>query len=151
MLRVTVKGKDLGTILRGRFLGSFPEEEIMNRMTYVEIAKLCHKVNKEYCLALGDKSQLEWDDCPEWQKRSAIQGVEFHLVNKDTSPEDSHKSWMSEKINGGWVFGPEKNVEKKEHPCLVPFLELPLAQRAKDHIFKAICDYFKQVFCETVT
>jgi hypothetical protein len=120
----------------------------MKRMTYVEIAKLCHKVNKEYCKALGDESQVEWDEAPDWQKASAIKGVELHLANKDVSPEDSHKSWVKQKEADGWKYGPVKDVGKKEHPCILPYFELPNTQKAKDYIFKAICDYFKQSFCE---
>ena len=115
----------------------------MSRLTYVEIAKLCHKVNKEYCAAVGDDSQKSWDDAPEWQKQSAIKGVEFHLTNENLSPEDSHKSWMKTKIHEGWKYGPVKDEEKKTHPCMREYDGLPREQKAKDHIFKAICDFFR--------
>ena len=120
----------------------------MNRMTYVEIAKLAHTVNREYCRALDDKSHLPWDQAPEWQRNSAIKGVEAHLISKNMTPEESHDSWMKQKLDEGWEWGPEKDVEKKQHPCLVDYYKLPVAQRAKDHIFKGICDYFKEAFCE---
>lgn len=112
-------------------------------MTYVEIAKLCHKVNKEYCRALGDVSQPEWDSAPEWQKESALKGVGYHMSTDGATPEGSHESWLRQKHNEGWTYGPIKDVEKKVHPCFVPYKDLPAAQRAKDHIFKAICDFFK--------
>jgi hypothetical protein len=118
----------------------------MNRMTYVEIAKLCHKVNKEYCESLGDNSQVEWDACPEWQKDSAINGVEYHMITPNATPKTSHESWLKQKENAGWKYGDEKNVELKTHPCMVPYEKLPLAQRSKDHIFKAICDFFKEEY-----
>lgn len=35
-------------------------------------------------------------------------------------------------------FGPVKDPERKEHPCFVPYDQLPAAQRAKDHIFNAV-------------
>ena len=114
----------------------------MKRMTYVEIAKLCHKVNKDYCLALGDDSQMCWDDAPDWQKESAIKGVEFHIA-KNRSPSESHESWMTEKVKDGWKFGMLKDPIIKEHPCMVPYDKLPVEQRAKDYIFKAICDFFR--------
>ena len=46
------------------------------------IAKVAHTVNKAYCETLGDYSQPSWDEAPEWQKASALQGVEFHLNNE---------------------------------------------------------------------
>lgn len=112
-------------------------------MERLEIAKLCHQVNKEYCSALGDHSQTNWEDAPDWQKESALKGVNFHLDNDNTTPEDSHNSWLVEKKAAGWKYGVVKNEEKKEHPCFVPYVRLPDKQKAKDFIFKAICDFFK--------
>ena len=79
----------------------------------VRIAEACHSVNKAYCESIGDNSQPEWADAPEWQRDSAISGVQFHLGNPDSKPSDSHKSWMAEKLEAGWVFGDAKNPEKK--------------------------------------
>jgi hypothetical protein len=112
-------------------------------MKIEQIAELCHEVNLAYCESLGDDSQKPWHECPQWQKDSAVNGVEFHTEN-DTTPEDSHKNWMKEKIVDGWVYGEVKDPENKTHPCLVPYEQLPQEQRSKDHIFKAICDFFKR-------
>lgn len=101
-------------------------------------AIMCHEVNRAYCQALGDDSQAKWDDAPQWAKDSAIAGVHFHCVNQGAGPEGSHESWMAQKVAEGWVFGPVKDAEKKEHPCLVPFADLPVEQQAKDHLFRAI-------------
>jgi len=38
----------------------------------------------------------------------------------------------------GWKYGPVKDVEKKEHPCCVEYHELPVDQKAKDFIFRAV-------------
>lgn len=107
------------------------------------IAKLCHQVNKAYCESLGDTSQPNWEEAPNWQKESAIKGVTFHLDNENTSPADSHNSWLKEKEDDGWKYGEIKDPIKKEHPCFVPYEQLPKEQKAKDYIFKAICDFFK--------
>lgn len=107
-------------------------------MTNERIAEICHQVNKAYCQALGDDSQLEWAGAPQWQKDSAIHGVELHRNNPDAGPEQSHNSWLAEKEAGGWKYGKLKNPEKKEHPCMVPFEQLPTDQKAKDYIFRAV-------------
>ena len=39
------------------------------------IAKVCHEVNRAYCMSQGDGSQPRWEDAPDWQKQSAISGV----------------------------------------------------------------------------
>lgn len=107
-------------------------------LTVQQIAQVCHEVNRAYCQALGDDSQPAWDDAPDWQKNSALMGVGMHLANPDAGPQRSHESWMAQKAAEGWTWGPEKNPEKKEHPCMVPFHELPAAQKAKDYIFRGV-------------
>ena len=50
-------------------------------------------------------------------------------------PEQIHESWLAEKIRDGWKYGPVKDPEKKEHPCLVLYGELPASQALKDSLF----------------
>lgn len=107
-------------------------------MTSEFIARVCHEVNRAYCASLGDRSQLAWEDAPEWQRQSAIAGVAFTLANPEAKPADSHESWLAEKRRDGWRYGPVKNAETKEHPCFVPYDELPQEQRSKDYLFQAI-------------
>lgn len=96
-------------------------------------ARAAHEVNRAYCLFTGDASQPAWEDAPEWQKSSARNGVAGVL--KGNTPEQSHESWLAEKAETGWKYGPVKDPEKKEHPCFVPYAELPPAQRAKDDLY----------------
>lgn len=103
-----------------------------------QIARVCHEVNRAYCESLGDSSQPAWVDAPDWQKSSAINGVELHLANPDAGPEASHEAWMAEKIATGWTYGAVKDPETKQHPCIVPFADLPRDQQAKDFIFRAV-------------
>ena len=103
-----------------------------------EIAKVCHEVNRAYCQAIGDNSQVPWDEAPEWQRKSAENGVHFHIDNPEAGPEHSHESWLKEKKLAGWTYGPTKNENVKAHPCMVPFSQLPQAQQAKDFIFRQI-------------
>jgi RyR domain len=101
------------------------------------VARVCHEVNRAYCAALGDLSQPTWEDAPAWQRESARMGVDLHLSG-DFGPEASHISWMRQKLDDGWKYGPEKDAEKKEHPCIVNFVDLPREQQAKDFIFRAV-------------
>lgn len=105
-------------------------------MTIEQIAQVAHELNKAYCEAWGDFTQPSWADAPDWQKSSAINGVNFHLANPDAPASASHESWYKEKEAAGWKYGPVKNPETKEHPCFVPFAELPVEQQAKDFIFR---------------
>lgn len=114
------------------------------------IAESCHELNRQYCKAIGDGSQQSWHNAPQWQRDSAIAGVKFHLDNQDASPSASHESWMQQKTADGWKYGPVKDEVKKEHPCCVPYDELPAEQKAKDYIFKAnvhnMADFYFAMF-----
>jgi len=101
------------------------------------IARLCHNSNMLYCISIGDFSQVEWEEAPEWQRESAIKGVIHVLDNKDPKPEDSHNSWLKEKANSGWKYGKVKDPDKKEHPCFVDYALLPQEQKNKDILFIA--------------
>jgi hypothetical protein len=103
-----------------------------------DIARVCHEVNRAYCQALGDTSQLTWEDAPGWQKESAIIGVRLHISNPRAGAEQSHESWFAQKVADGWVYGPVKDPALKQHPCMVPFDKLPVEQQAKDYIFRAV-------------
>jgi len=43
-----------------------------------------------------------------------------------------HDIWASARIAEGWKYGPERNDERNEHPCLVPYLELPENEKEYD-------------------
>jgi len=107
-------------------------------MTREEIASVCHEANRALCKVFNDHSQVEWGLAPQWQKDSAIKGVEFCILNPDAPASANHSSWMAQKIVDGWAYGPVKDPEKKLHPCIVPFDQLPPEQRVKDHLFKAV-------------
>ena len=99
-------------------------------------ARAAHEANRAYCLALGDTSQPAWEDAAEWQKSSAREGVSGAIAGN--TPKQSHESWLATKERTGWKYGPVKDPEKKEHPCFVPYAELPPEQRAKDHLFVTV-------------
>lgn len=114
-------------------------------MKTLAIAMLCHSINAAYCQSLGDDSQPTWDDAPDWQKNSAVVGVEMHIANPDATPEQSHESWYAQKEAEGWIYGEVKDADKKEHPCFLPYDELPLEQKAKDYLFRATVHLMKDL------
>ena len=102
-------------------------------MTADEIAHVAYAVNRAYCEAIGDAPPLPWPVVMD----SLTAAVLEQLV-APRSPEASHMLWMQEKVRDGWIYGEVKDPIAKTHPCLRPFGELSLAQRAKDFIFCAI-------------
>jgi len=99
-------------------------------------ARAAHEANLAYCAAIGDHSQLPWEQAPEWQRESAIAGVGGVMAGN--SPEQQHQAWCDDKAQHGWVYGPAKNSDTKTHPCLVPYGQLPPEQQAKDGLFVGV-------------
>lgn len=112
-------------------------------MKVENIAQVAHEINRAFCASIGDLSQPDWDFAPDWQKQSAISGVQFHLDNPNASPSASHDSWLKQKEEEGWKFGEVKDAEKKEHPCFVPYEQLPVEQQSKDYLFKQVVHSLK--------
>lgn len=115
------------------------------KLTYEQIAEICHENNRAYCHAFGDYSQPAWKFLPKEIQDSVINGVEFHLANPDASPEASHNNWMKLKLENKWKVGPKKDVLKKEHPNLRPYNELPDEERAKDILFSDLVSVLKGI------
>ena len=76
-------------------------------------------------------------------------GVDLHTMG-NFGPEASHISWMKQKLEEGWVYGPVKDPENKQHPCIVPFDALPREQQAKDFIFRAVVHALRETEPTTV-
>ena len=107
-------------------------------LTINTVAWICHEANRALCASMLDDSQPAWKDAPQWQVESALKGVKFCLDNPAAPPSANHESWLKQKLEDGWKYGPVKDPETKEHPCCVPYEQLPEDQKAKDYLFKGI-------------
>ncbi len=103
------------------------------------IARWCHEMNRTVQQLIGEEMSPPWGDAPEWMKKSAIIGVSAHKL-RPRSPEETHQLWLDHKKAEGWRYGQVKAPEKKEHPCIVPYAQLPKEQRLKGVIFKAVVE-----------
>ena len=43
-----------------------------------------------------------------------------------------HDIWAKNRIAEGWQYGMKRNDERKEHPCLVPYADLPENEKEYD-------------------
>ena len=107
-------------------------------MNIGQIARIAHEANRGLCEATGDFSQKSWEEAADWQRESAIEGVQFVIDNPDADAGAQHTAWMNAKIAQGWNYGAVKDGELKTHPSLVPLNELPYTEQAKDELFRAV-------------
>lgn len=93
------------------------------------IAQIRHIGWVAYQIAAGQKYNEEIN---EDQLKSLLGGIRFQDEHPDNTPEQNHNNWMKMKVSQGWVYGKVKDFERKTHPDLVPFNELPDIERKKD-------------------
>jgi hypothetical protein len=99
----------------------------MNKIDF--IANIRHIGWVAYQIAAGQpyNEQINQD-----QYESLVDGIKFALENPNITPEENHNNWMEMKIKQGWIYGNVKDFEKKTHPDLVSFDELPDIEKRKD-------------------
>lgn len=122
----------------GRLL-SPPVKEVMTTeqdIWILKAARAAHNVNRAFCDVVGPPA-LTWEVTPEAHKQSVIAGVTAIYEDSSFTPEQVHENWAQIKLDEGWKYGPVKDETKKEHPCLVPYGDLPADQRYKNMLFAA--------------
>ena len=50
----------------------------------------------------------------------------------ETIAKNVHEVWAKERMSEGWTYGPVRNDALKQHPCLVPYEELPEIEKEYD-------------------
>lgn len=65
---------------------------------------------------------------------SGIEVPEELLQLTDLIARNVHETWANERMKQGWTYGPVRNDMLKQHPCLVPYDDLPETETIHDHI-----------------
>ncbi len=101
------------------------------------VARAAHNTLVAYCRLSGDYSIKEWDEAEGWQREDTIKMVKATL-NGGHSAAEEHGRWFKNKVERGYVYGPEKNDDPAKgpltNPNMLPYKELPLYARMKDHL-----------------
>lgn len=129
---------DLAKKFENHITGVDEEKDRTNKLIALA-ARTAHEVNRELQIFLGEKviSPL-WDSASREMRNSAFEGVKLILNNPNTTPEQSHESWLDFKTKHGWSYAAERDDESKLHPCMVPYYDLPPEQRLKDAMFQTV-------------
>ena len=53
-------------------------------------------------------------------------------ILKEAIAKNVHDTWAQSRINEGWTYGPLRNDNLKQHPCLIPYEELPEIEKEYD-------------------
>ncbi|HMK81369.1 MAG TPA: RyR domain-containing protein [Xanthobacteraceae bacterium] len=93
-----------------------------NRAAARRYPRLLALVGAEIVTASRNKTPADW-------RKQIADLLEAHL---EELAEEEHKGWMEERIAGGWKYGATRDNEKKLHPFLVDYDDLPEEQKTKD-------------------
>lgn len=110
----------------------------MNNKDLEHIASVAHEANRAFCKTLGDTNHRSWEEATEWQRQASLDMVKNIIENPDITAEQTHEQWMKFKLDTGWSYGITKDENKKLHPSLVPYAELPRDEKLKDHLFRSV-------------
>ena len=69
---------------------------------------------------------------PQPMDTSDIQLPEGLNVLIEQMAKNVHEVWAQSRMEQGWTYGPERNDQLKQHPCLVPYEQLPEEEKAYD-------------------
>lgn len=107
------------------------------------IASVAHSVQCGIDYAFGLPELHQWGLMGEVYKNQMKASVRAVLVH-DKSPKSLHDSWVKRLTQEGWVRGEVKDAEKKTHPLLVPFDELPIEWKLRLRQFRAAVIPFRK-------
>ena len=63
---------------------------------------------------------------------SNIQLPEELMALAEAISKNVHEVWAQNRIKEGWTYGPVRDDEKRQTPCLVPYDQLPEEEKAYD-------------------
>lgn len=63
---------------------------------------------------------------------SQVELSEEILALTELLAKNAHDIWAKQRISEGWRLGPQRDDQKLEHPCLIPYGELPESEKEYD-------------------
>lgn len=110
----------------------------MDQTALVAIARTIHEAIRGWVAAHGETPLEPWPSASEWTKRSTMESILWRIENPDAPHAAQHEQWLEQLRRDGWVFGETKDFDRKTHPMMIPYEELPEFEKRKDAIFNAL-------------
>ena len=99
------------------------------------VAQICHEMNRRFSELNNLPVRPTWDELSNFDKEFFVQAVRGLKEDPNRSPALNHDQWCKAKLAQGWTYGPHQDEDRKTHPCLVLYNDLPRNQRVKDSLF----------------
>lgn len=107
------------------------------KFTVEEIARVSHEACAAYQRMIGQEyPHLSWLQVTKETRECTIRGVELVFAGK--TPAEIHADWVEMRKGQGWQWGHRKSDVNRTHPNMVPYDQLPEAERYKNEIHAAV-------------
>ena len=123
--------------------GKVPVKTESDGITVDAVARIVHNAQRDLGYWLEDPYPPEpYDALPEEQRRP-VQSL-VRLIIGGYPPEYVQEMWIESMKEKGWDWGEEKDPNRKTHPCITGFEELPLWERKKVLLAYDIVEEFRR-------
>jgi len=95
----------------------------------IRVAIACHDVGRTLATHTGRNELPFWGDLSESQRNLTLAWVKHRIAFPDSSVSEQHRLWCEATAKDGWTHGEAFSKEKKIHPLLVDFSNLPVEER----------------------
>lgn len=99
-------------------------------LTPLIIAEICLNAVSVHAQAFGG-TVPKWNEALQEQQQQAVDEVLCYLNRPEATPYQLHGGWIQDMLDAGWSRGNEFSAERKLHPGLVPFVDLPAERQAE--------------------
>ncbi|GBC62521.1 hypothetical protein DENIS_3493 [Desulfonema ishimotonii] len=120
----------------------------MKKITVEQAARSFHQHLKAFRESLGDYTLPDWEETTKHNREMGVRFVRYTLANQSITPESHHEKWVANMAKRGWRHGNERNPDKKTHPCMVPWEDLPYHEQAKTVLMIATVNILRPMICD---
>lgn len=101
-----------------------------------KLAEASDFVIRAYSASIGESPRKPWARTTEDRRQRLCAAVRNILEGRVGSARAQHERWLAD--HAGWSWGEEVDEAAGRHPALMPYDELPLAQRLKGDLCRAV-------------
>jgi len=104
-------------------------------LTNDDIAQISYETARAWSRVTGGERLPSWGSLSDREKRRAISDAERLRPPPEATLAEWHAARVAEMKADKWVYGEKKDTDRKVHPCLVPFEDLPRSEIVKIGLF----------------
>jgi len=103
----------------------------------IELARICHNLNREIQKLSGEQVDPTWNRAAPWMRDLSVYHVNTILDNPTITPEEMHNTWATALYVDGWTYGPERVEASKISPLIQFYVDLSIYEKLKYSLYFA--------------